>query len=94
MNLANRGRQQSCSAPNYLVINLNDLFPSLARLGTAVNTWLLSVALYLTLLCIDCVTSARQLHFGAPVFAVTLSVRVESVEAQLLPGPQIIYMCN
>lgn len=69
-------------------------FPSLAPLGTAVEMSLLSAALYLTLLGIDCVTSARQLHFSVTVFAVTLSVRGEGVQTQLPLCLQTIYMCN
>lgn len=76
------------------VINLNHVLSSLSLLGTAAEMWLPSVALYLTLHYIDCVTSARQLHFNVTVIAVTLSVRVEGVKTQLLLCPQQIYSCN
>lgn len=53
---------------------------------------------HLTLLGIDCVTSARQLHFSVPVFPVPLSLQgmgwAGCVQTQLLLCLQIIYTCN
>ena len=64
MKLANRGRQQSCSGPNYLVINLNNLFSLLSSTwhccvnAAAVSCSVLDIIMYW--LCHLCKATAFQ----------------------------------